>query len=139
MDSFTWRTLNVKQNLLKKKKHKENIGGHDNRERCLYIYFSLGNNYNFIEFHNRKNLSAPYPYMSHTLQMVHKDPFSSHLYLPTFPNLHPPNTQTSRGTNTLHYPKQQNAPYNNPTTPCPLKNSAIPSTPTPTTERKKSN
>ena len=53
MDSYTWTTLNVKQNLLKTK-HIENIGHIDNKERCLYIYFSLGNNFNFIKFHNRK-------------------------------------------------------------------------------------
>ena len=47
-----------------------------------------------------ESLSAPYPYISLTLQMVHKDPFSSHLCLPTFPNPQPTNL-TSRGTNTL--------------------------------------
>ena len=54
MDSYTWTTLNVKQNLLKTKQI-ENTGDLDNKERCLYIYFSLGINYNFIKFHNRKN------------------------------------------------------------------------------------
>ena len=43
MDSYTWTTLNVKQNLLKTKQL-ENIGDLDNKERCLYIYFSLKNN-----------------------------------------------------------------------------------------------
>ena len=48
MDSYTWTILNVKQNLLKTK-HIENIGDLDNKERCLSIYFSLGNNYNFTK------------------------------------------------------------------------------------------
>ena len=34
---------NVKQNLLKTKQNTENIGDLDNKERSLYIYFSLGN------------------------------------------------------------------------------------------------
>ena len=60
MDSCTWTTLNVKKNLLKTKKNKQN-----NKERCLYIYFSLGNNnlLNLIE----KSLSAPYPYICYSL------------------------------------------------------------------------
>ena len=37
---------NLKQNLLKTKQNTEHIGDLDNKERCLYTYFSLGNNYN---------------------------------------------------------------------------------------------
>ena len=90
MDSSTWTTLKVKQNLLKTK---QNLGDLDNNDRCLYIYFSLGNNYNLLNFIIEKCLSAPYPYISHTLQMVHKDPVSNHLYLLTFSNPQPPPLQ----------------------------------------------
>ena len=34
------------ESLKNKTKYLENIGELDNKERCLYIYFSLGNNYN---------------------------------------------------------------------------------------------
>ena len=46
MDSCKWATLNFKQNLLKTKQNTENIADLDNKERCLYIYFSLGEGYN---------------------------------------------------------------------------------------------
>ena len=45
MDLCTWTTWNVTQDLLKTK-HTENIADLDNKERCLYLYVSLGNNYN---------------------------------------------------------------------------------------------
>ena len=68
MDSYTWTTLIVKQNLLKTK-HIENTGGLDNKERCLYIYFSLGNNYNLLNF------------------IIEKKPFSTlSMHLPDTPN-----------------------------------------------------
>ena len=38
MDSYTWTTLNVKQNLLKTK-HIENIGDLDNKEVFIHILF----------------------------------------------------------------------------------------------------
>ena len=34
------------ESLNNKSKHTENIGAFDNKESSLYIYFSLGNNYN---------------------------------------------------------------------------------------------
>ena len=110
------------------------MGDLDNKERCLYICFSLGNNYNLLNFIIEKSLSASYPYISHKLQMVHKAPFSSHLFN-IFQPLPPPTTPTNRGTNTLNHPKTKLL-YTTIATHCPFTNSAIPSTLKPPSEKK---
>ena len=47
--------LNLKQILLKKPTDTENIGDLDNKERCLYIYFPIGNNHNLSNSIIEKN------------------------------------------------------------------------------------
>ena len=68
--------------------------------------------------------------------MVHKDPFSSHLYLPTFPNPQSPNTLLRRGTNTLNYPKNKVLHTTTPATLCPLKKLSHPIYPKPSYRKK---
>ena len=43
MDSCTRATINVKQNVLKSKQNTENVVDVNNKERCSYTYFSVGN------------------------------------------------------------------------------------------------
>ena len=82
------------------KKHTENIWDLDNKERCLYIYFLVGNSYNLSNSIMVKKpfvvtvLPVAYPYINSLLyksQIAYKDPFSTYLYLatPTTPR-HPP-------------------------------------------------
>ena len=131
MDNPKRSTESIKNNT----KHKENIGDFDNKERCLYIYFSIANNYNLLNFIIEKNLSVPYPYISHTLQMVHNNLFSSHLCLPTFLNIHLLPTPTTRGTDTLNYPKNKTLHTTTPApTPCLLKKLSHPIHANPTIE-----
>ena len=66
MDSCTWTTLNVKQNLLKTK-NTQNIGGLGKKDRCLYIYFFIGHKYNLLNLIIEHSLSAPYPYIPYSI------------------------------------------------------------------------
>ena len=45
------------ESIKNKTKHIETIGDFDNKGRCLYIYFSLGNNYNLLNFVIEKSFS----------------------------------------------------------------------------------
>ena len=93
-------------------------------ERCLYIYFSLENNYNELNVIIKKVFQHPIHTSLTLVQRVHKDPFLSHLYLPTFSSLHTPTTLTGR--HTLNHPKPKV-----PSPPAHSQNSANASTTTP--------
>ena len=72
MEICIWTNLNLKHNLLKHT-DTENIGDLDNKEKCLYIYFSVGNDYDLSKLVLEKKpftvavLPASYPYIQYPL------------------------------------------------------------------------
>ena len=128
MDSCAWAILNVIQNLLKTKQNTQKTFGTLITRRGVYTYI-IGNNYHLLNFIIENSLSI-HPLLPCTLQMTHKDPFFSHLYLPTFPNLSFPHCSDQQKYWYPKPPKNENTTYNNPQ-PLPIHRNQ-PSHPSPT-------
>ena len=124
------------ESLKNKTNNNKNFWDFDNKQRCLYIYFSLRNNHLLILIIGKKPFST-IPYIPYSF--VHtpngpKRPFpSSPLHFSTPAQLPTP---ISRGTNTLNHSKIK-VPHTTTFNPTHSQNLAVQCTPDPTEKKKR--